>query len=259
MLESAIRFIVSVPVSLLPRHYWRQLETVVPVARAALLSGVVSMLAAAAIAIPAFLQYTEATSLVAVDAMLRATGWRPTPAGDAVPSADAATASWFSGYLSPIAFFLFTPTGVLSIYLFTTGWLRTVSAYVDDARGDPVLSTIDALVRRTRDRSRTRRTREERERLEGPEVPDRVVTGTAAGIPEADLVVVASRRKPDWEPGAFVITADKWFKLGTPVDRQLPVGLRTFYPLTELIAHEVLRRGVPYDLPPTIDKVSRSG
>ena len=249
MLEGALRFIVAIPASLLPRHYWRQLETTLPVARAALLSGIVSMLAAAAIAIPAFLRYTETTSLIAVDAMLRATGWRATPAADAAPSSDAAVASWFAGYLSPVAFFLFTPVGVLSIYLFVTGWLRTVSAYVDDARGDPVLSTIDAVVRRTRERSRIHRQREARERLEGPEVPDRVVTGTAAGLPEADLVVVASRRKPEWEPGTFVITADKWFKLGTPVDRQMPGGLRTLYPLTEITAHEVLRRGVPYDLP----------
>ena len=253
-----MRFVVAIVASLLPRYYWRQLETTLPVSRAALLSGVVSMLAAAAIAIPAFLRYTEATSLIAIDAMLRATGWRTTPAGDAAPSADAAVASWFSGYLSPMAFFLFTPIGLLSIYLFVTGWLRAVSAYVDDARGDPVLSTIDAVVRRARERSRSQREREERERLEGPEVADRVVTGTAAGLPEADLVVVASRRKPEWETGVFVITAEKWFKLGTPVDRQMPGGLRTLYPLTEITANEVLRRGIQYDLPPVSGKAPRS-
>ena len=254
-----MRFVVAIFASLLPRHYWRQLETTVPVSRAALLSGVISMLAAAAIAIPLFLRYTEATSLIAVDAMLRATGLRTTPAGDAAPSADAALASWFSGYLSPIAFFLFTPIGLLSIYLFWTGWLRTVAAYVDDARGDPVLSTIDAVVRRTRDRSRTRRQREERERLEGPEVPDRLVTGKAAGFPDADLVVVASRRKPEWEAGTFVITTEKWFKLGMPLERQMPGGLRTLYPLTEITANEVLRRGVRYELPPVSGVASKSG
>ena len=258
MLSGVIRFVAAIPASLLPRHYWRRLETAVPVSRAALASGVASIFAAAAIAIPAFLRYTEATSLIAVDAMLRATGWRAAPAGEATPSSDAAVAAWFSGYLSPVAFLFFTPLGLLSAYLLVTGWFRAVSAYVDDARGDPVLTVADAAARRIWTRSRARRAQRNREALEGPEVPDRLVSGRAAGFPDADFVVVASRRKPDWQVGAFVVTADKWFRLGTPVDRQMPVGLRTLYPLTEITANEVLRRGVPYDLPSVSGMVSKS-
>ncbi|MBM3819362.1 MAG: hypothetical protein FJW14_10160 [Acidimicrobiia bacterium] len=253
-----IRFVAAVFASVLPRRYWRRLDAVVPVARAALVSGIVSMLGAAAVAIPAYLQFTEASSRAAVQAMLRATGWRP-PDGAAAPSVDAAMGGWIGTWFSPIAFLLFTPAGLLSAYFMVTGLFRAVSAYVDDARGDPVLTAIDALVRRSRTRARTRREREAREALEGPEVRDRLVTGSAAGFPEADFVVVASRRKPDWEPGAFIITAEKWYRLGEPAERQMPGGLRTFYPLTEITDHEVLRRGVPYELPPLSGPASKSG
>jgi len=55
-------------------------------------------------------------------------------------------------------------------------------------------------------------------------VPDRLVTGPAAGIPDAELVVVASRQKPGWERGVFVITPDAWYRLGEPIDRLQPEG-----------------------------------
>ena len=65
----------------------------------------------------------------------------------------------------------------------------------------------------------------------------------------APYVVVASRRKPGWEAGAFIITSDTWYRLSAPSERQTPGGLRTLYRLTELRDHEVLRRGVRYALP----------
>ncbi len=46
----------------------------------------------------------------------------------------------------------------------------------------------------------------------------------------------------------FVMTSDKWYRLGTPVERQMPGGLRTLYPLTELRDNEALRKGVRYEL-----------
>ena len=77
-----------------------------------------------------------------------------------------------------------------------------------------------------------------------------LVTGTSAGVADADFVVIASRRKPDWDKGAIVVTDDKWFTLGTPFEQQMPGGWRTMYPLKELHHHEVLRRAVRYTLPP---------
>lgn len=64
--------------------------------------------------------------------------------------------------------------------------------------------------------------------------------------------------QPGWDSGAFVITRDKWYRLGGPVERQTPGGLRTLYPLTELRDHEALRRGVPYELPPVSGALSKS-
>lgn len=245
-----MRFIVAIVAALLPRHYWSRLDTVVPVSRAAIVSSIATILLAAAIAIPAFLRHVEENAGEAVELMLQATGWRPA-SGTAVPSDEVAVGSWNASYLSPLMFFL-TPLGLFSTYLAASGYVRAVSAYVDDARGDPILTVIDRIVRHVWGNAAANRARRDRERLEGPEVPDHLVTGRAAGFPDAHFVVVASRRKPGWQAGAFVITSEKWYRLGPPVERQMPVGLRTLYPLTELTDHEVLRRGIAYELPPLV-------
>ena len=62
-------------------------------------------------------------------------------------------------------------------------------------------------------------------------------------------MVIASRRKPGWEPGVFVITDRGWYRLGAPAERDTPAGLRTLYPLTEVRDQEVLRKGVHYAFP----------
>ncbi|MBI4266349.1 MAG: hypothetical protein HY657_18400 [Acidobacteria bacterium] len=250
MVDAAVRFVAAMAVAALPRCYWRSLDAFVPVSRAALPSAIATILVAFAVAIPAFWQFTEANANQAVELMLRATGWRRSPPGAEAPPEAVALGTWFAGFASPLQFALLTPLGLFCTYLLATGYFRAVSAYVDDARGDPVVTAVDAFARRMWSSARARRAVRERERLEGPEVPDRLVPGRAAGCPDADLVVVASRRKAGWERGTFVITSEKWYRLGTPVDRQMPGGLRTLYPLTEITDHEVLRRGVPYELPP---------
>jgi hypothetical protein len=63
-------------------------------------------------------------------------------------------------------------------------------------------------------------------------------------------VVIASRQKPGWTSGTFVITKDAWYRLGEPFEFRSPEGLRTAYTLTALQTTEVLRRGIRYDLPP---------
>jgi len=79
-------------------------------------------------------------------------------------------------------------------------------------------------------------------------VPDRLVTGESAGL-TADYVVIASRRKPEWEAGAIILTSTDWYRLGAPIDAEMENGLRTLYPLTKLDAVEVVRRGIQYELP----------
>ena len=85
--------------------------------------------------------------------------------------------------------------------------------------------------------------------LEGPEIPDRVVPGAQVGLPDALLVVVASRRKPDWDAGTVVITPGSIYRVGTIVERTIRGRLRTLYPLTEHKDFEAFRRTVHYDMP----------
>ena len=93
------------------------------------------------------------------------------------------------------------PLGRLAVYLLYLGMFRACQALADEPKGDPLLELIDyAIVRTRRTRSEQRR-RLERDALEGPEVPDRLVDGRSVGFPNADLAVMASRRKPEWTKG----------------------------------------------------------
>jgi hypothetical protein len=98
----------------------------------------------------------------------------------------------FAG-LSIFTFLLLTPEGWVTMYLGGSGAVRMGAAWFDDPVGDPILTALDEIGWRTRRRLRTRMARRSRESLEGPEIPDRLVSGTAAGIAGCDLVVVVSR------------------------------------------------------------------
>jgi hypothetical protein len=91
--------------------------------------------------------------------------------------------------------FLFTPLGLISLYLGATGYLRAVSAHLDDPRGAPVPTLVDSVIYKQRQKSAARRVIRAREELAGPNVPDRLAAGHAAGFPDADFVVVPSRRR----------------------------------------------------------------
>jgi hypothetical protein len=80
-------------------------------------------------------------------------------------------------------------------------------------------------------------------------VSDVLLTGRDGGAPEADFVLVCSRRKEGWELGVFVVTPEKWYRIGRPFDRRYPGGLRVLYPLSEVGGAEIIRRSVAYDLP----------
>lgn len=248
-----MRFFAAIPVGLAPRRYWLSLDVYLPVTRTAVYSAVATVFLGAAIGIPAYLHYVQQTSSAAVDMMLQATGWKPIPPGGA--TVQKAQLIWVAGSMNVYAFFFTAPAGLASMYLIVTGWIRLIAWYVDDAWGDPLLTIGDAVVRRSWHRHRAGAAKADRERREGVEVPDVLVTGADAGIPDADLVVIASRRKADWDAGAIVVTEEKWFKLGAAVEQQMPGGWRTLYPLTELQHHEVLRRAVEYKLPPLRKRV----
>ena len=249
LLCTVAAFAAAVVAGVLPRRVWPRLNDRIPMWRAAIASGIFTIFVAFAVGIPGYFSYVRGNSAQTVVLLLQSTGWMPIGAGEQAPAGSGET-NLLAGVLSPFTFALLTPIGFFSMYLGVTGFLRAVSAYVDDPRGDPVLTFIDALMVKGRRHVATGRDVRTREELEGPEVPDRLVPGTAAGFPDADFVVVASRRKPGWERGVFVITPDVWYRIGVPAEITLHSGLRTLYPLTEIRDLEVVRRSVEYVLPP---------
>ena len=243
------RVALALCAGVLPRRWWVDLDRTVPVTRTAPFSAIATLVAGFAVGLPAYLRFAEGQARFATTLMLQSTGWQAVPGNGPLPSEATARAAWFVTFLSPLAFVIGTPLGLLSAYLVCSGALRAVSAAAGDARGDPLLSLLDAAhVHRRRARVWAQQ-RAEREALEGREVPDRLVAGRTVGHPAADYVVVASRQKAAWDTGTVLITGDGWFRVGVAVDRSTPAGLRTLYPLTRLTESEVARRTVHYDLP----------
>ena len=234
-------------VTVLPRRYWPRFDWM-PLHLMAPVSGAVTALTGTALGIVGFFAYLErvkssaAASILEISKLQVAGQLPETAEVSAVPSA-----IWMT---APLAFALFTPLGLFSIYLVVSGWARVVSWWIAEPHGDPALTGLDWLVRRTRHTTRQRSVSRARLDAEGAAEPDRLYPGTWAELPDVDLVVVASRRKPGWQKGTFVITPDGWYTLGEPFDRQTRHGVRTVYPLTLQKDNAVLRKGVSYELPP---------
>jgi hypothetical protein len=147
------------------------------------------------------------------------------------------------------AFLLFTPRGLVTLYVFGSGLFRCLAFAAGEPRGDPLVGGIDAAARTLLSRRRARREATAREAQEGPEVPDVLLSGRDGGAPEAVYALVASRRKPGWTEGTFVLDGDARYRVGRPFDRRYPGGLRTVYPLVEVAQAEVMRRIVRHALP----------
>lgn len=155
--------------------------------------------------------------------------------------------------LAPLAFVIATPLGWLSAYLVVTGLVRSLASVVRDPVGDPLLAAARALVVRRRDRRRVANEVAAYAALAGPDVADLIAEGERYGLADADLVVVASRPKPEWTPGTVLECGDRWLRVGPAVERTLPMGLRTLYPLVEAPGTEVFRRVLRYDLPARVE------
>lgn len=225
VVRAYVDLFIALPFALLPRQRWDDWN--LPILNVVLPSSLITMLGGAALGITGFFAH--------VGAIVSGAEWVPPPL--MMPA--------FFGYV------FFTPRGLLSLYLAISGLLRAVAWYVDEPFGDPILTGIDGLLRRTAEQQRATSARTARERLEGADEPDRLHDGAWAGVPDATYVVVAARRKPGWSSGTWVITNDGWFTLGEPFDRHTPNGLRTIYPLTlQTTTLDVLRKGVSYELPP---------
>lgn len=233
-------FAAATIAALLPHRLWRRLPPWLPVDDAAFVSGIATLMVAAAIGIPGFLAHAAATTSLANDTMITAEIQRKMDYNRGMVQG-------FAGL--SIFTFVVTPIGLLTLYLAVSGVLRAMAGWFGDPIGDPVLTGVDALLFGAHTRTRERRGLAARETLEGPEVPDRVVTGAAAGIPDCDLVVVSARRKPGWDRGLVVFTQTAVYRLGEPVERTIAGRLRTLYPLAEHRDLEAIRRSVHYDLP----------
>ncbi|MDO8677170.1 MAG: hypothetical protein Q7R30_01195 [Acidobacteriota bacterium] len=234
-------------VAVLPRRYWPRFDWM-PIHVMAPVSGALTALAGTALGIVGFFAYLEQVKASPATSILEIAGRQV--AGTLPETAEVSAVPFAISIVSPIAFAFFTPLGLFSVYLVASGWLRVASWWVAEPHGDPVLTGLDWLARRTRRSAKEGSVRRARLGAEGAEEPDRLYPGTWASLPDVDLVVVASRRKPGWQKGTFVITPDGWYTLGAPFDRHTAHGLRTVYPLTLQKENAVLRKGVSYQLPP---------
>lgn len=234
VIRSLIDSVLAIVAGFLPVAWWQRWPSV-QIRRFAVASAFVTMFAGFAIGVPGFLRYAERLGGIASAAIMSGSS-------DKTPQAFSA--------LAPLLFALTTPLGLFSSYLVVSGFIRVLAGYVDDPCGDPLVSLVVRVATRSAHARRARSAAHDRLRREGAEVPDRLYSGEWANLPQADYVIVSSRRKPGWDAGVFVITSEKWYRLGVPFDMELPEGLRTVYPITALETVEVLRKGVPYELPP---------
>jgi len=241
------RQIGGILAAVLPARYWSAVDPYVPVTSSAMPSSILTFLAGTAIGIPGFLDHASAIASAGNDAMLKAaTG----PGGDSVTTAmPVAMAS-----LSLFTFLLMTPAGWATLYLCGSGGARVLASVCGEPCGDLILSLVDSTATRAWRDTKARRAAARRLALEGPEVPDRVVRGSRVGLPDAELVIVSSRRKPEWDAGTVVITDQTTYRVGPIVERHMNGRLRTLYPLNEHKDLEAFRRTVRYELPQRVER-----
>jgi hypothetical protein len=249
VLMAPARPVVGLFAACLPRRKWNDWDEAFGVHRMVLPAALLTVLVGFAIGIPGFVRYAAEAGSRAGDLILE-TSYQ-VMAGKAPSTAPAS--AWYTMMFTLPTYILFTPGGLFSAYLVTSGVFRCLRSVAGDPGGDPLLTVGDWIVRRRVATARSRRAAESREAQEGPEVPDALVPGRAVGRPEAVYAVIASRRKADWLPGVFVLTPDGRYRVGEPFDRRLAGGLRAIYPLIEVPAVEATRRRVAYTLPPLVD------
>ena len=239
---------LGVLAAMLPARWWPSLDKHVPATAAATAAGIATFVVAMAIGIPGFLAHLEQSA--AAHNAAAVTVFDSGRAGDKEGTVLRQAPMIMSGLALPIFLFA-TPLGWLTLYLGISGVLRAFAGFIESGFGDPILTGVDNLVIGTRRRARARTARAQRESLEGPEMPDRIMSAQQLGILNADFVIVASRRKPDWDTGTVVQTSDgAAYRVGEIEDRTIAGRLRTLYPLTEHKDLEVFRRIVHYELPP---------
>jgi hypothetical protein len=234
---------------MLPRRWWPWLDDRVPASDSALPASIITLLAAAAVGIPGFLDYVAITSEASAAAALRIVEQNLQTRPD-LDTADALRRMAMSlNALSIFMFLLMTPLGLVTAYLGLSGIIRTAGALFNDPHGDLALTVADHLVWRSRTWRVERVAVMHRTSLEGVEMPDRLISGAKAGITGCEMVLVCSRRKPGWDTGTVVLSDGGAYRVGKIEERTLGGWLRTLYPLYEHRDQEAFRRTVIYNLP----------
>ena len=228
----------------MPRRFWPTFERHLPLRAAAAVSGLVTLLTGFFAGFGGFITFATRLAGANNDWMLARLAGPPAAGNEVV-----GLVPYGVSVLTLFLFLFFTPLGLLSLYLTVSGALRAIAAWFDDPSGDFVLTGLDWGATTLFEKNRRERRQIARERLEGAETPDVLQTGAWAKRPDVDYVVLASRRKAAWDPGAIILTSSDWYKLGLAFDIQTPAGMRTAYPLTKMETVEVVRRGIQYELP----------
>ena len=253
-MRSLLDRLLAILCALLPRRYWQSID--LPVPNMAAFSSWLTSVGGFALGIRGYFAFLdrlrgiEALSILEISKKQIEGRLPETAQVSAIPSVM---------YMTAPLQFLFTPIGMLAGYMVVSGMVRVAGSYIGEAHGDPILTGVDSLWRKLFTSRQQRVVRVERARLERMDEPDRRYDGEWAGLTGVDFVIVASRRKPGWDKGTWVITSDAWYVLGEPFDRPMPNGLRTVYPLTAQTTLEVVRKSVQYELPPLRQNPPRRG
>jgi hypothetical protein len=240
-----VRFGLALVANLLPRRYRLEWDGRLPLSATAGWSALATVFLAFAVGVPGLLRVAARAGSAGTDAMLETA----TKVNQGTEPLGKMGESYLVSMLTLPAFLFFTPLGLVTLYIGGTGLVRCLSFAAADPRGDPLFGAIDAAGRALAVRWRRERAESTRLRQEGREEPDIVATGPDADAPDAVRVLIASRRKPGWTEGAFVLDGETRFRIGRPFDRRYPSGLRTVYPLLEVAQAEVMRRIVRYAFP----------
>jgi hypothetical protein len=240
-----VAFLAAAVAALLPRRYWPAVERRgLAVGDAAAFSALVTTVAAGIAGARAFFAHAAASAAAADQILVRVAATQIVASN--APDVTSRLAEAISA-ASALAFLL-TPVGALTVYLTGSGACRLLGWYLDEPFGDPFLTLADAAGRRLLRRAGAARDTIRQRRAYGPVVADSVATGAAVGLPGADVVVVASRPKPEWTPGAMVVSSDGCYLLGAPVQQRFGRHERLCYPLVRKTDAAIVRRSIRYDL-----------
>ena len=235
----ALRWVGGLLAANLPRRYWPALDDRVPASSFAGAAGLLTLFVGLFTGVFGFVLF--ATDLVSQN--------NAALARNVDPMAITRYMMWAMNGLMLFQFLFLTPQGWIAMYCTVTGMARAVGPTFDDPHGDFVLTIVDAGARKAWRAIVRRGEIDNRHLLEGPQVRDRVLRGAHIGLPKAELVVVASRLKEGWEPGAIVLSDRGAFRVLEVEDRTIDGRLRRLYSLALHDNLEVFRKIVHYEFP----------